>query len=67
MPLAPSAECPFCNSHIMGDRPGRNCSTTYRCGPSPFLSAEANAALDDVAAVGEKAKEYKGMLNKNEP
>ena len=39
LPLAHSAECPFCKSHIMGDRPGRNCSTTYRCGPSPFLSA----------------------------
>ena len=23
----------------MGTRPGRNCSTTYTCGPSPFLSA----------------------------
>lgn len=22
----------------MGDRPGRNCSTTYHCGPSPFLT-----------------------------
>jgi hypothetical protein len=22
-------ECPFCKGHIMGDRPGRNCSTTY--------------------------------------
>jgi len=38
-PLAPSPECPFCAGHIMGDRPGRNCSTTYRCGPSPFLEA----------------------------
>eukprot|EP01052_Picozoa_sp_SAG31_P035852 SAG31_NODE_4383_length_3284_cov_1.151962_4_plen_240_part_00 len=33
------AECPFCKGHIMGDRPGRNCSTTYSCGPSPFLTA----------------------------
>ena len=32
-------ECPFCRGHIMGDRPGRNCTTTYQCGPSPFLSA----------------------------
>ena len=38
MPLANSPECPFCHSHIMGDRPGRNCSTTYHCGPSPFLA-----------------------------
>ena len=39
IPLPPSAECPFCRGHIMGDRPNRNCSTTYKCGPSPFLSA----------------------------
>jgi hypothetical protein len=33
--LLPSkAECPFCTGHIMGDRPGRNCSTTYSCGES---------------------------------
>jgi hypothetical protein len=38
IPLAQSAECPFCHGHIMGDRPGRNCSTTYTCGPSPFLT-----------------------------
>ena len=38
-PLAQSASCPFCRGHIMGDRPGRNCSTTYKCGPSDFLSA----------------------------
>ena len=27
LPLLPSnkAECPFCQGHIMGDRPGRNC------------------------------------------
>ena len=39
VPLAHGAECPFCHGHIMGDRPGRNCSTTYSCGPLPFLSA----------------------------
>lgn len=41
MPLLPAdpAECPFCHGHIMGDRAGRNCSTTYQCGPSPFLTA----------------------------
>ena len=39
LPLAYNAkECPFCKSHIMGDRAGRNCSTTYQCGPSPFLT-----------------------------
>ena len=32
-------ECPFCQGHIMGDRGGRNCTTTYACGPSPFLAA----------------------------
>ena len=40
IPLAhDDTECPFCKGHIMGDRLGRNCSTTYSCGPSPFLSA----------------------------
>ena len=29
---------PFCHSHIMGDKPGRNCTTTYACGPSSFLA-----------------------------
>lgn len=43
MPLSNSVECPFCHSHIMGDRPGRNCSTTYSCGPSPFLSGLQHA------------------------
>ena len=40
MPIIPAdpSECPFCKGHIMGDRPGRNCTTTYQCGPSPFLT-----------------------------
>ena len=34
------AECPFCHDgHIMGDRPGRNCSTTYHCRSSAFSDA----------------------------
>ena len=45
VPLPQSAECPFCKGHIMGDRPGRNCSTTYSCGPSPFLEALWQAFL----------------------
>jgi hypothetical protein len=39
IPLSHSEECPFCKGHIMGDRPGRNCSTTYHCGPSSFLTS----------------------------
>ena len=40
MPLNPGPEeCPFCGDWIMGTRPGRNCSTTYQCGPSAFLTA----------------------------
>ena len=42
MPLKPSDPllCPFCTGHTMGDRPGRNCSTTYQCSDpkyNPFV------------------------------
>lgn len=39
--------CPNCTGHIMGDRPGRNCSTTYACsdGVSPPFNAALNAAF----------------------
>jgi len=51
MPLNPGAtECPFCGDWIMGTRPNRNCSTTYHCGPSPFLSAlRALPGIDKLA------------------
>jgi hypothetical protein len=40
LPLMRSSECAFCRGdHLHGDRPGRNCSTSYQCGPSPYLSA----------------------------
>eukprot|EP00946_MAST-07B_sp_MAST-7B-sp1_P000086 g86.t1 len=43
MPLKPDdprALCSFCKGHTMGDRPGRNCTTTYRCSDpayNPFV------------------------------
>jgi hypothetical protein len=42
MPLKPSnpLNCPFCQGHTMGDRPGRNCTTTYPCSDpvyNPFV------------------------------
>ena len=56
MPLKPAqAElCPFCKGHTMGDRPGRNCTTTYRCyddlRDNPFVAA-LNAAFPPELAV----------------
>lgn len=46
-PLAHMRSCPNCTGHIMGDRPGRNCSTTYACsdGVSPPFNAALNAAF----------------------
>ena len=38
MPVTP-AGCLFCTGHIMGDLPGRNCTTTYPCGVGSFTSA----------------------------
>jgi hypothetical protein len=70
MPLlgATAQECPFCRGHIMGDRAGRNCSTTYACGPSPFLSAlqrtfPAALAVHDVTngAPGTMVEGYPGL------
>jgi hypothetical protein len=44
MPLKPAdpRTCPFCQGHTMGDRPGRNCTTTYHCSDpahNPFVKA----------------------------
>ena len=70
IPLANSAECPFCKSHIMGDKPGRNCSTTYRCGPSAFLSALQHAFAPRLAVhdltdglPGRMVESYPGLAN----
>ena len=67
-PLAQSAECPFCRSHIMGDRPGRNCSTTYTCGPSAFLRALQSTFAPELAvhditggAPGVMVESYPGL------
>ena len=42
--------CPCCTGHVMGDLPGRNCSTTYACGAGSFTAALA-AALPPTAFV----------------
>lgn len=42
MPVTGSPElCPnaFCQGHVMGDRAGRNCTTTYACGAGTFTKA----------------------------
>jgi hypothetical protein len=44
MPLKPAdpRTCSFCQGHTMGDRPGRNCTTTYHCSApehNPFVHA----------------------------
>ena len=45
MPLTATPElCPFCTGHVMGDRAGRNCSTTYPCGRGSFTDA-LNASI----------------------
>ena len=35
--------CACCTGHVMGDLPGRNCSTTYACGAGTFTTALAAA------------------------
>jgi hypothetical protein len=41
MPAGTSCAC--CTGHVMGDLPGRNCSTTYSCGAGTFTDALAAA------------------------
>eukprot|EP00040_Diaphanoeca_grandis_P013656 m.69024 g.69024 ORF g.69024 m.69024 type:complete len:375 (+) comp24034_c0_seq1:111-1235(+) len=55
IPLKPSdpALCPFCTGHTMGDRPGRNCTTTYHCSDpeyNPFVAA-LNAVFPSELAI----------------
>lgn len=47
IPIKPTdGSCPNCTGHIMGDRPGRNCTTTYSCATTPSaFSAALNAAF----------------------
>ena len=54
----------------MGDRPGRNCSTTYHCGPSPFLDAlqqafPAELAVHDITdgRPGVMVESYPGLAH----
>ena len=69
MPLpGPSKECPFCQGHIMGDRPGRNCSTTYSCGASNFTTTLATSfnkswAVHDITSgvPGVMVESYPGL------
>lgn len=55
MPLKPANPlvCPFCKGHTMGDRLGRNCSTTYSCSDpkyNPFVK-ELNAIFPSELAI----------------
>jgi hypothetical protein len=55
MPLKPidPQTCWFCQGHTMGDRPGRNCSTTYACSDpqyNPFVK-ELNQLFPPTLAV----------------
>jgi len=42
--------CACCTGHVMGDLPGRNCTTTYDCGAGSFTDALA-AAIPPTAFV----------------
>ena len=66
LPLAHSTECPFCHGHIMGDRPGRNCSTTYACGRSPFLDA-LQSAFPQRLAVHDVTEGHPGVCIESYP
>lgn len=52
IPIRPanSALCPCCTGHIMGDKPGRNCSTSYHCAESSAYQTRINAAFPPALA-----------------
>ena len=47
IPIRPadSAQCPCCTGHIMGDKPNRNCSTSYHCAESSAYQSLINLAF----------------------
>ena len=52
IPIRPanSALCPCCTGHIMGDKPDRNCSTSYHCAESSAYQTRINAAFPPALA-----------------
>ena len=47
IPILPpdQSQCPCCTGHIMGDKPGRNCSTSYHCAESSAYQSLINHAF----------------------
>jgi hypothetical protein len=47
IPIRPAdkAMCPCCTGHIMGDKPNRNCSTSYHCAESSAYQSLINDAF----------------------
>jgi hypothetical protein len=47
IPIRPAdpALCPCCTGHIMGDKPNRNCSTSYHCSESSAYQTLINGAF----------------------
>jgi hypothetical protein len=68
--LLPSnkSECPFCTGHVMGDRLGRNCSTTYSCGEnSSSFSTKLRAAFPTKLAVHDITNGTPGIMVESYP
>ena len=55
VPIRPTdtARCPCCTGHIMGDKPGRNCSTSYHCAESSAYQSLLNDAFPAALARNE--------------
>jgi hypothetical protein len=47
IPIRPAhtSVCPCCTGHIMGDKPNRNCSTSYHCAESSLYQSLINEAF----------------------
>eukprot|EP00295_Goniomonas_pacifica_P046131 CAMPEP_0175911126 /NCGR_PEP_ID=MMETSP0108-20121206/8031_1 /TAXON_ID=195067 ORGANISM="Goniomonas pacifica, Strain CCMP1869" /NCGR_SAMPLE_ID=MMETSP0108 /ASSEMBLY_ACC=CAM_ASM_000204 /LENGTH=346 /DNA_ID=CAMNT_0017233359 /DNA_START=1 /DNA_END=1041 /DNA_ORIENTATION=- len=50
LPLQHTEGCQCCTGHVMGDLPGRNCSTTYPCGSGAFTETLWKVFPESLAA-----------------
>jgi len=52
IPIRPAdaSLCPCCSGHVMGDKPGRNCSTSYHCAEASAYQSLVNAAFPPALA-----------------